>query len=137
MAVGPSAKLRKRESAKVETSYDKSEQLRQRTKRFAIRVTAMFDALPHKASAYVLGKQALRSGTSVAANYRAACRARSKAEFIAKIGVVAEEADESVFWLEMLLDTEIVTAKKLESLLKEARELSAIFTASYDTARKK
>jgi four helix bundle protein len=82
-----------------------------------------------------LGKQLIRSGTAVAANYRAACRARSKAEWIAKIGVVAEEADETLFWLEMLMDCEIVTAGKLQALVKEGHELSAIFTASRHTAR--
>jgi len=71
----------------------------------------------------------------VAANYRAACRARSKAEWIAKIGIVVEEADETVFWLEMLCDCEIVSLKKLEPLLAEAHELSALFTASQRTSR--
>lgn len=116
---------------------NKSEQLRARSKHFAIRVVAMFEALPHKASAYVLGKQALRSGTAVAANYRAACRARTKPELVAKIGIVSEEADETVFWLELLVDTNIVPERKMAALLKEARELSAIFTASYNTARGK
>ena len=112
-----------------------SAQLKVRTKQFAIRTVNMFEALPKKASAYVLGKQALRSGTSVAANYRAACRARSKAEFVAKIGIVAEEADECVFWLELLVETRIVPERKMSELLKEARELTAIFTASQNTAR--
>lgn len=77
----------------------------------------------------------LRSGTSVAANYRAACRARSKAEFVAKIGIVSEEADETVFWLELMRDSEILPPQRLEELIQESHELSAIFTASYDTAR--
>jgi four helix bundle protein len=97
----------------------------------------MYDSLPHRPSAFVLGKQLLRSGTSVGANYRAACRARSKAEFIARIGVVSEEADECVYWLELLIDAEIVPSQRLDELLQESRELSAIFTASYDTARGK
>ena len=83
----------------------------------------------------MLGKQLLRCGTAAAANYRAACRSRSKAEWIAKIGVVVEEADESVFWLEMLSDCEIVQMETLESLLREAHGLSALFTASQRTAR--
>jgi four helix bundle protein len=91
--------------------------------------------LPLRTEAQVLGKQLLRCGTAVAANYRAACRARSKAEWIAKIGIVVEEADESVFWLEMLIECEIVAAAKLQSLIKEGHELSAIFTASRHTAR--
>lgn len=77
----------------------------------------------------------LRSGTSVAANYRAACRARSKAEFVAKIGVVTEESDETVFWLELMIETGVLPAKKLETLLTEAQELTAIFTASHNTSR--
>ena len=97
----------------------------------------MFRALPSKPDAQVLGKQVLRSGTSVAANYRAACRARSKQEFVAKIGVVAEEADETVLWLELLGDAGIIERTRLRCLMKEAGELSAIFTASYNTARGK
>ncbi|MGZ4819247.1 MAG: four helix bundle protein, partial [Terriglobales bacterium] len=80
----------------------------------------MFQALSNKADAQVLGKQVLRSGTSVAANYRAACRARSKPEFIAKIGVVAEEADETVFWLELIEDAGVLPGTQLEPLLREA-----------------
>ena len=86
------------------------EQLRDRTKAFALRVIRLFRSLPYKADAQVLGKQLLRCGTSVAANYRAVCRARSKAEFIARIGIVAEEADEAVLWLELLTESGIVKA---------------------------
>jgi four helix bundle protein len=111
------------------------EELRDRTKAFAVRIVRLYRSLPYKADAQVLGKQLLRCGTAVAANYRAACRSRSKAEWIAKIGIVVEEADESVFWLEMLSDCEIVPLQKLELLLKEAHELSALFTASRRTAR--
>jgi four helix bundle protein len=82
-----------------------------------------------------MGKQLLRSGTLLAANYRAVCRARSKAEFIARIGVVAEEADESVLWLELLEETEILTNRQLQEISKEARELAAIFSASQKTAK--
>ncbi|MGE5084161.1 MAG: four helix bundle protein, partial [Acidobacteriota bacterium] len=78
------------------------EQLRDRTKAFAVRIVRLYRSLPYKADAQVLGKQLLRCGTAVAANYRAACRSRSRAEWLAKIGVVVEEADEAVFWLEML-----------------------------------
>ncbi len=84
-----------------------------------------------------MGKQLLRSGTSVAANYRAACRARSRAEFIAKLGVVLEEVDESVLWIEMLVDSGIVKKEQLNQLLSEARQLTAIFTASRQTAKQK
>src|SRR5438093_133765 len=111
------------------------EELRDRTKTFAIRIVRVYRALSYKTDAQVLGKQLLRCGTAVAANYRAACRARSKAEWVAKIGIVVEEADETIFWLEMLSDCTIVSLMKLEPLLAEAHELSAIFTASQFTAR--
>ena len=114
-----------------------AEELRERTKKFAIRIVYLFRALPKSGDAQVMGKQLLRSGTSVAANYRAVCRARSKAEFIARIGIVAEEADESVLWLEIIKDTKTLNPKRLESISKEARELSAIFSASYKTAKDK
>jgi four helix bundle protein len=111
------------------------EQLRDRTKAFAVRVVRAYKTLPYKTDAQVLGKQLLRCGTAVAANYRAACRARSKAEWVAKIGIVVEETDETVFWLEMLADCGIVRPKKLELILAEAHELSALFTASQHTSR--
>ena len=112
------------------------EQLRDRTKAFALRVVRLFRSLPYKTDTQVLGKQLLRCGTSVAANYRAACRARSKAEFIARIGIVAEEADEAVLWLELLIESGIIKSQMTESLLKEARELTAILTASRQTAKR-
>jgi four helix bundle protein len=96
----------------------------------------MYRSLPHTADSQVVGKQLLRCGTSVAANYRAACRSRSRAEWIAKIGLVVEEADETVFWLEMLTDCDILTSERCRDILKEAKEVSAIFTASRHTARK-
>ncbi len=104
--------------------------LQSRTKQFAIRIVKLFRSLPKSDEGRIVGRQVLRSGTSVAANYRAVCRARSKAEFVAKIGVVVEEADETVFWLELLGETGIVEQKRLEELLPEANELLAIFAAS-------
>lgn len=112
------------------------QELRDRTKAFAVRIVKLYRSLPHTADSQVVGKQLLRCGTSVAANYRAACRGRSRAEWIAKIGLVVEEADETVFWLEMLSDCSIVPSHRCEDILKEARELSAIFTASRHTARR-
>ena len=109
--------------------------LKERTKQFALRIVRLFRSLPRTEEARVIGKQLLRSGTSVAANYRAVCRARSKPEFVAKIGVVVEETDETVFWLELLVDSRIVPAAKLDGLLAEANELLAIFAASQRTAR--
>jgi four helix bundle protein len=111
------------------------ERLRDRTKQFAFRIIRLFKSLPRSTEALVIGKQLLRSGTSVAANYRAVNRARSRAEFVAKIGVVLEEADEAVFWLEALGEAGVVKPTLLEPLLKEANELVAIFAASQRTAR--
>src|SRR3954447_24860905 len=99
-----------------------ADQLRSRTKRFAVRIVRLFRALPRNTDAQVMGKQLLRSGTSVAANYRAACRGRSRAEFVARIGIVAEEADESVFWLEMLTESGAIKMERLNGLLQEGRE---------------
>lgn len=114
-----------------------AEQLKNRTKQFAIRIVKLFRSLPRSEDARIMGKQALRSGTSVAANYRAVCRARSKAEFVAKIGVVVEEADETAFWSELLVETEIVREPRMRSLMLEANELLAIFAASQYTAKGK
>ncbi len=94
-----------------------SEQLRERTKSFALRIVKLFRALPKSTEAQVLGKQLLRCGTSVAANYRAACRARSRAEFVAKLGIVLEEVDESVLWIEMLIDLGILRKERTSPII--------------------
>lgn len=109
--------------------------LRARTKDFALRILTLYRKLPRNQESWVIGKQLLRSGTSIGANYRAACRARSKAEFIAKIGIVLEEADETVFWLELLLEAKIFPPARVASLLKEADELTAIFVSSILTSK--
>jgi four helix bundle protein len=114
---------------------ERHEELRQRTKQFALRIIRLSRHLPPGRETDVIGKQVLRSGTAVAANYRAAGRSRSRADFISKISVVAEEADETVFWLELLEDAGLLPAAKLEPLLDEARQLAAIFTASRRTAK--
>jgi four helix bundle protein len=111
------------------------EQLRARTKQFAIRIVRVFKSLPKNDEARIIGKQLLRAGTSVAANYRAVCRSRSKAEFISRMSVVVEEADETAFWLELLIETSIIPEVRLRDLLTEANELLAIFAASLWTAR--
>ena len=111
------------------------EELRQRTKEFALRVIKLFRALPRTEEARVLGKQILRSGTAVAANYRSACRARSRADFVSKVGITVEEADETAFWLELLVDANIVKKDRMENLLVEADELVRIFQASRTTAK--
>jgi len=112
------------------------EELRDRTKAFALRVIRLYRSLPSAAEAQVMEKQLLRCGTSVAANYRAACRGRSRAEFAARLGIVVEEADESMLWLELLPDSGVIRHERLEPLLAEARELTALFTASRHTTRK-
>jgi four helix bundle protein len=111
------------------------QELQERTKTFALRVIKLVDSLPKKRSADILGTQLLRSSTSVAANYRAACRARSQAEFIAKMGVVEEESDESSGWIELIADAGLISRAKVESLLQESNELTAITVASIKTAR--
>jgi four helix bundle protein len=112
---------------------DKPELL-QRTKRFALRVLKLVDHLPKSVAGRAIGAQIVRSATSVGANYRAACRSRSRAEFAAKIGVVAEEADESVYWLELICEGGLLSAPKINPLLTEANELTAIFTAARRTS---
>ena len=113
-------------------------ELKARTKTFALRVIKMSRAIPKNDDAgRVIAKQILRSGTSVAANYRASCRARSQAEFISKIGTVEEEADETALWLELLVESGIMPARKLSALLDEANELTAIMAASRKTASAK
>lgn len=107
---------------------DEVPDLRNRTKAFALRVIKMFSALPKTEEARVLGRQVLRSGTSVGANYREAHRARSKAEFIAKIGDCSKELDETAYWLELLDESAIVSTAKLASLRDECNQLLAIFT---------
>ncbi|MBM4123458.1 MAG: four helix bundle protein [Nitrospira sp.] len=112
-----------------------AEQLRQRTKQFALAVLGLVRDLPRTDEARVLGRQLLRSGTSLAANYRAACRARSKAEFISKMSVVIEETDETEFWLELSTESGMVASARTAELLREVGELLAIFVASRRTAR--
>ena len=111
-----------------------TDELKQRTKNFAVRVTRLVDALPNTVKGRAIANQIIRSATSVAANYRAACCARSRAEFIAKIGVVKEEADETAFWLELIVDTDVCGQSQTEPLLNEAGELVAIMAASRKSA---
>jgi four helix bundle protein len=120
-----------------ETNFAFGEALKKRSKEFALRTIRLFQALPKSAEAQIMGKQALRSATSVAANYRAACRARSGAEFVAKIGVALEEADETQFWLELLEESGIVAGTRLVSLKQEAGELTAILTSIRKSASTK
>jgi len=111
-------------------------ELLQRTKQFALRIFKLVGALPQTIQGRAVAGQLIRSGTSVAANYRAACRARSKAEFVAKLGIVEEEADETAFWLELIIETSLLSATKAKPLLTEASEIVAIMTSSKKTAAK-
>ena len=114
----------------------KAEELQKRTTNYALRILKLFRSLPNCPEARIIGQQLLRSGTSVAANYRAACRARSRADFLSKLGVVEEEADESVFWLEFLTDANLVRRERLRDLVSEARQITAIFVASRRTVKR-
>jgi four helix bundle protein len=111
-------------------------ELKTRTKQFGLRVMKLISALPKTIEGRVIANQLIRSGTStsVGVNYRAACRGRSKAEFISKLGTVEEEADESAYWLEMIIEAKLMNPKLVEPLLREANELVAIMTASRKSA---
>ena len=113
-----------------------NENLKKRTKRFALEIIKFVETLPSDKTCAVLGRQLLRSGTSVGANHRAACRAKSPADFIFKMGIVEEEADESSFWIELLLEAEKTNGEKVDALLIESNELVAISAASIRTAKK-
>jgi len=110
--------------------------LKKRSKRFAVDVILLCRQFPRSLDAVIVAKQLIRAATSTAANYRAACRTRSPADFVSRISVVAEEADESEFWLEMTLESEISRGDRIRCLLRESGELTAIFTASRDTAKR-
>jgi len=119
----------------VEDGPVDSGELKQRTKTYALRVIKVIEALPNSRTADVLGKQLLRCATSVGANYRAACRARSNADFIAKMGIVEEEADESLYWMELLIEGQLISQERLADLMQEGNEIVAIVVASIRTAR--
>jgi len=109
--------------------------LKTRSKRFAVRTIVMCRSFPKSIEGFAVAKQLIRSAASAAANYRAACRSRTDIEFVAKIGVAAEEADESEFWLELTVEAELLRPDRVTPLLREAGELTAIFTKSRDTAK--
>jgi four helix bundle protein len=121
----------------AKASEEKPADLKLRTKQFALRIIRVVNALPRNLAADVMGKQLLRAGTSVGANYRAACRARSNAEFCSKMGIVEEEADEVIYWLELLIESGVIPEFRLRDLLSEANELVAIVVASIRTARRR
>jgi four helix bundle protein len=111
------------------------EELKDWTKQFALSVMKLVDALPKTISGRAIASQLVRARTAVGANYRAACRGRSKAEFAAKLGTVVEESDECCFWLELIIDGELLPRNRIEPIHQEANELAAIFVASIGTAK--
>ena len=117
------------------TNSEFSEQMKKRTKQFAIRVVKFYQTLPKSGEHQVLGKQLLRSATSVAANYRATCRAKSDADFRHKLSIVLEEADESAFWIELFIEAELFPENKLKSLLQEAEEITKIIAKARHSMR--
>src|ERR1700746_138173 len=117
-------------------TLDRAKQLQDRTKRFAIRIIKAFAQLPKDEAARIIGRQFLRSGTSLAANYCASCRARSGADFISKISVVSDEADETLFWIEVVVESELIAIRIVEPLMRECEELLKIFSASLATAKR-
>ncbi|UYZ58341.1 four helix bundle protein [Hymenobacter latericus] len=122
-------------------NFEFAEQFKARTKAFALRVIRLYKVLPTSAVEQVVGKQLLRAATSTAANYRAACRARSAKEFVAKVGVALEEADESLFWLELLAEAELLPAERLKELQQEAHEIVSVLAkirkSAHATAERK
>ncbi len=114
---------------------DQAKELQTRSKRFAVSVVKFYKQLPKTDEGRIIGKQLMRSSTSVAANYRSVCRSRSRAEFIAKMGVVVEEADESLLWFEIITESEIVKREAVSDMMKKSEELLHIFSSSLSTAR--
>lgn len=110
-------------------------ELKDRTKAFALRIVVLVNSLPRSLAGQIIGRQLLRSATSVGANYRAACRAQSRAEFASKLSIVVEEADETLYWFEILSESRLVKPELLRDLIKEADELVAIATSSRKTAK--
>jgi four helix bundle protein len=113
------------------------EQIKKRTKGIGLEVIKLIDELPEKASAWVIAKQILRSSTSIGANYRAACRAKSAADFVNKLKIVEEESDETLYWLEILEETNLVTSKRIEKIKKEVDEILSIVVSSIKTLKAK
>jgi four helix bundle protein len=113
-----------------------ADDLKRRTKIFALRIIKLVESLPSGKTSDVVGRQLVKCGTSVGANYRAACRAKSRADFIAKMGIVEEEADESIFWMEVLIESGLMRKELMVDLMEEANQLVSIFVSSINTARR-
>ncbi len=128
--------MRIAELVKGNAMSDFADELKTRTMQFGLRIIRVVQSLSNDPIGLTLGNQLLRCGTSVGANYRAACRARSSAEFRAKLGIVEEEADECIYWMEMLIDANLIPKQRLEDLMKEAHELLAITVTSITTSKR-
>ncbi|MGE5264087.1 MAG: four helix bundle protein [Acidobacteriota bacterium] len=113
------------------------EELKKRTKQFALRSIQLCNNLPTNRSGHIVANQLIRCSTSVGSNYRSACRARPSADFVSKMGITLEEADESVYWMEIIVESGMQSAKQVAPLLQEGNELVAIFVSSLNTAQKK
>lgn len=113
------------------------DELKARTKQFALRTIRMCETLPRTRAGNIIANQLIRSATSVGANYRSACRARSDADFVSKIGITLEEADESVYWMELIVESGMKTEKVMSALFEEGKELVAIFVSSANTASRR
>jgi len=122
-------------NADLQTSRMTAEEMKQRTKAYALRVIRLVQALPRNEVARTVGGQLLRSGTSVGANYRSACRAKSRPDFVHKLKIVEEECDESLYWMELLVEGELISAGRLQALQQEGSEILSIVVASLRTAR--
>ncbi len=112
------------------------EELKNRTKQFALRIIKLVQSLPNTIEGRIIGKQIISAGTSVGANYRSACRGRSRAEFLSKLGIVEEEADESAFWLELIIEAKLLDLQRVNPLLQEANEIVAIIVSAKKTTRR-
>jgi four helix bundle protein len=112
-----------------------ADEMKKRTSAFALRIIHLVEALPKTRTADVIGKQLLRCGTSVGANYRASCRAKSQADFVAKMGIVEEEADDTIYWIELLIESNLVGKDRVANLLDEANQIVSITVSSIKTAR--
>ena len=113
------------------------QEMKLRTKKFVLRIIKLVSSLPNTFVATTIGKQLLRSGTSVGANYRSACRARSTADFLSKLGIVEEEADESIYWMELLVESKVVSDARLADLIDEASQIVSIIVAAIKTSKQK
>lgn len=113
------------------------EELKKRTKNFSLQILSLSSSFPKTREGDIIARQIIRSGTSVGANYRAVCRARSTADFISKLGIVLEEADETLFWLELIVESHMLSSERIANLMKEANELVSIFTSAIITTKKK